>query len=198
MRTYRQRRKRQTAAEPVVKAANRPTKRKNWTEEQMARAIECAQSGTTSYNKAAEVHGVPKSTLKDRLSGRVEAGCLPGPRPYLQPSEEVELTSHLLSASKIGLGKTRYEVMRIAEGVAKHKGVLKGERISHGWWQRFLARNSSLSLRSGEKEKKKQKEQEDKEKRKIERIKKRKECEEEQKRKADERAKKVMEKAKSI
>ena len=104
----------------------------------------------------------------------------------------------MLSASKIGLGKTRYEVMRIAEGVAKHKGVLKGERISHGSWQRFLARNSSLSLRSGEKEKKKQKEQEDKEKRKIERIKKRKECEEEQKRKADERAKKVMEKAKSI
>ena len=59
-------------------------------------------------------------------------------------------TSHLLSASKIGLGKTRYEVMRIVEGVAKQKGVLRGEQISHGWWQRFLDRNLSLSLRSGD------------------------------------------------
>ena len=40
--------------------------------------------------------------------------------------------------------------MRIVEGVAKQKRVLRGERISHGWWQRFLARNSSLSLRSGD------------------------------------------------
>ena len=68
----------------------------------------------------------------------------------LHRSDEVELTSHLLSASKIGLGKTRYEVMRIVEGVAKQKGVLRGEQISHGWWQRFLDRNLSLSLRSGD------------------------------------------------
>ena len=150
MRTYQRRRKRQSAAEPVVKAANRPTKLKNLTKEQMARAIECAQSGTISYNKVAELHGIPKSTLKDNLSGRVEVGSLPGPRPHLQPSEEVELTSHLLSASKIGQGKLRYAVMRIAEGVGNHRRVLRGERISHSWWKRFIARNSSLSLRSGD------------------------------------------------
>ena len=40
--------------------------------------------------------------------------------------------------------------MRIVEGVAKQKGVLRGERISHGWCKRFLARNSKLSLRSGD------------------------------------------------
>ena len=79
MRTYRRRRKRKRRgiAEPVVKPANRPAKRKAWTEEQMAQAIECAKSGTASYNKAAELYGVPKSTLKDRLSGRVEVGCRP-------------------------------------------------------------------------------------------------------------------------
>ena len=88
MRTYRRRRKRRAVAEPVVKPANRPAKQKNWTDEQMVQAIGCAQSGTTNYNKAAELHGVPKSTLKDRLSGRVEVGCVPGPRPYLHRSEE--------------------------------------------------------------------------------------------------------------
>ena len=116
----------------------------------MSQAMECATSVTASINKSAELYGVPKTTLKDRLSGRVVPGSLPGPKPYLQSSEESELASHLLSASSIGLGKTRYEVMRIAEGVAKSKGVLRGERISHGWWQRFIARNPSLSLRSGD------------------------------------------------
>ena len=71
---------------------------------------------------------VPKSTLKDHLSGCVEDGCHLGPKPYR--SEEEELTSHLLSASKIGLGKTRYEVTRIVEGVAKQKRVLRGEQLS--------------------------------------------------------------------
>ena len=97
MRTYRRRRKRRDIAEPVVKPAYRPA----WTEEQMAQAIECAKSGTASYNKAAQLYGVPKSTLKVRLCGRVEVGCRPGPKPYLHHLEKEELTSHLLSASTI-------------------------------------------------------------------------------------------------
>ena len=116
----------------------------------MAEAMECGTSGTTSINKAADLYGVPKTTLKDRLSGRVIPGSCPGPKPYLQSSEETELASHLLSASSIGLGKTRYEVMRIAEGVAKSKGVLRGEQITHGWWKCFVSRNPSLSLRTGD------------------------------------------------
>ena len=148
-RTFRRRRRRQVAVEPH-KATNRPVIRKMWTEEQMTQAMECASSGTVSRNKAADLHGVPRSTLKDRLSGRVKPGSLPGPKPYLLPSEEGELASYLLSAANIGLGKTRYEVMRMAEGMAAAKGVLRSQRISHGWWQRFLARNPALSLRSGD------------------------------------------------
>ena len=37
--------------------------------------MELAQSGVMSRNRAAEACGVPKSTLKDHLSGRVEHGC---------------------------------------------------------------------------------------------------------------------------
>ena len=33
---------------------------------------------------------------------------------------------------------------------SKEKGVLKASRISDGWWRRFLARNPSISLRSGD------------------------------------------------
>ncbi len=44
-----------------------------------------------SANKAAVVHGVLPSTLKDQLSGQVQHGKNPGPRPYLDSQEEKEL-----------------------------------------------------------------------------------------------------------
>ena len=116
----------------------------------MHQAIECARSGAASANKAAEMYGIPKSTLKDRLSGRVQPGSRPGPHPYLMPSEEAELASHLIEAAAIGVGKTRSEVMRIAQEVAEAKGVLKQTRISSGWWRRFLERNPALRLRAGD------------------------------------------------
>ena len=82
-------------------------KRKHWTNEQM----EAATKGTLSANKAADLHGVPRSTLKDRLSGCVAHGVKLGPRPYLTAEEEAELSSHLLQASDMGLGKTRQDVL---------------------------------------------------------------------------------------
>ena len=84
------------------------------------------------------------------MHGRVQPGTRPGPCPYLIPSEEAELASHLIEAASIGVGKTRSEVMRIAQEVAEAKGVLKRTRISSGWWHRFLQRNPALTLRAGD------------------------------------------------
>ena len=90
-------------------------------------------SGTVSVNRATDTYGVSRSTLNDRLSGRVIHGVKPGPRPYLRESEERELVEHLKDFAKIGQGKTRGEVLRIAESVAESKGVLKGSQIMTGW-----------------------------------------------------------------
>ena len=52
-RTYRRRRgNREKSAHEPVKTTNRPAKRKQWTEEQMAKAMELAQSGVMSQNRA--------------------------------------------------------------------------------------------------------------------------------------------------
>ena len=131
------------------KSPNRQQKRKQWNEAQMLSAIETAMSGV-SANQATRQHGVPPSTLKDRLSGRVLHGAKPGPRPHLGPNEEKELSEYLITSAKVGFGKTRTQVKCIAESVAKEKGMLKGERISNGWWWRFLERNPTISLRSGD------------------------------------------------
>ena len=44
----------------------------------MVLAMEAVKSGSR-INCAAEEHGIPHTTLKDRLSGRVKDGTLPGP-----------------------------------------------------------------------------------------------------------------------
>ena len=128
---------------------NRSSKRKCWTDQQMLAALESVKAGL-SANRSAELHGVPPSILKDGLNGRVKHGTKPGPAPYLTSKEEAELSMHLISLSKMGLGKTRRDVKQIAEAVATQKGVMKADRISDGWWRRFLERNPALSLRCGD------------------------------------------------
>ena len=51
------------------------------------------------------MYGVPKSTLYDRISGRVQHGKIPGPSPYLDPTEEQKLAGHFISMAKISYGK---------------------------------------------------------------------------------------------
>jgi len=98
-------------------------------------------------NAAAAQFGVPPSTLRDWLSGRVVHGTRPGPATYL---EETQLVEYLTSTSKVGYGKTRKQVMNIVERVAKDKGVLKKDKISCGWFWRFRERNPNVSLRQGD------------------------------------------------
>jgi len=54
---------------------------------------------------AAVKHGVPRSTLNDRLSGRVIHDTKPGPKPYLTTAEEKELAEQLIEAASLGYGK---------------------------------------------------------------------------------------------
>ena len=116
----------------------------------MRDAMEAASSGNISINKASELYGVPKTTLKDRLSRQVVHGTKPGPKPYLRPEEEKELVDRLTKLSDVGLPKTRREVMQIAENVDTAKRMLKATHISGGWWRRFLERNPGMSLQASD------------------------------------------------
>ena len=40
--------------------------------------------------------------------------------------------------------------MSIVELQAMHKAVLRKDRISHGWWNRFTTRQGDLSLQKGD------------------------------------------------
>ena len=74
-------------------------------DDSMKAAIQAVEEGQ-SVSIAARDHGVPKTSLHDRISGKVVHKVNPGPsRPYLSREEEKELGSYLKQSSKIACGK---------------------------------------------------------------------------------------------
>ena len=125
-------------------------KRKQWSDESMTGAIDAVKGGQ-SISRAAKEFGISRQTLGDRISGRVVHGTNPGPRPFLTGVEEKELSSFLVDVAKAGYGKTRKQIMCLAESVARDKGRITGEKkISDGWFRRFMSRQPKLSLRKGD------------------------------------------------
>ena len=145
-------RKRSNSAPAVLIHApfSKRTKRKQWTDIQMKAAIDAVKSRKCNINRAASDHGVPAATLKNRLSGRIKENCVPGPRRYMNNEEEAELGTFLKTCASIGYGKTRKEVMTIAETHAKQNGLLRKDKITQGWWRNFVSRQGDLSLRKGD------------------------------------------------
>lgn len=77
-------------------------------------------------------------TLQDRISGRVIHGKKSGTTPYLNQEEEKDFVDFLEVASSVGYGKTRKQIKALVESTACDKGTLQKERISDGWFRRFL------------------------------------------------------------
>jgi len=123
----------------VVQSPVKKAKRKKWTDTQMESTMEAVRSGE-GINQAARLHGVPSTTLKDRISGRVKHKTNSGPCKYLNVDEEKELATFLKESAAIGYGKSRKDVMNIIEAYAKSKGILRKDKVTQGWWREFVKR----------------------------------------------------------
>ena len=75
---------------------------KGWNEENMVRAVESVLKKNTSIRKATKEYDIPKSTIADRISGRVLMGAVSGPNKYLNAQQEEELVHFLLECASIG------------------------------------------------------------------------------------------------
>ena len=121
-------------------------RRKQWTNTQMQKVMEAVISGG-GINRTAMEHGVPRTTLKDHLSGHVTHGDNPGPAPYLDKEEEKELGVFLKKSAVMGYGKLKKQVMAIAETyVKREKRTLRAARITQGIDSIYLTRDWNPGL----------------------------------------------------
>ena len=123
-----------------------------WSEEDLKLAAEAVRNGQT-IRRAAQEFSVPKSTLYDRVSGRVEFGAKSGPPRYLSDREEKELTNFLIGCARIGYARSRKQVLALVSSIiAKKKGKNPEEvTVTTGWWASFRRRHSELTLRTASK-----------------------------------------------
>ena len=116
----------------------------------MQGALKAVAEGRMGVNRAALEYGVPRTTLKDRVAGRVQHGCKSGRSPYLTQEEEQELVNYLITCYDIGYPKRRDEVIGIVRKTLQNKGEDLEKFNGKGWWLRFMERWPTLALRKGD------------------------------------------------
>ena len=131
---------------PLVSLQNRPEKYKQWTDSRMEKACQAVQSGGLTVRRAAEQYFVPKSTLHDHVSGRVQAGANSGPPRYLTDEEEMELVEFLTGCASVGYARSRIQVTQLVQEVVSKKGLQV--TVPHGWWDSIRRHHKRLSLRT--------------------------------------------------
>ena len=128
----------------------RPAEYKSWNKDSLDMACQEVREGRLSIRRAADTYQIPKSTLSDRVSGRVREGSHSGPSRYLTDEEEAELVYFLVGSANVGYAKTKKDVLAIVSRVAESKGLTNCP-VSHGWWESFRKRHPHLTLRTAEK-----------------------------------------------
>jgi len=84
-----------------------------------------------SVQRAAEEYAILKSTLHDRVSGRVLAGVCSGPPKYLTDEEEVELERCLTHCSSVGFERSREQDIHQDHEVVTFQCL--AVMVTHGW-----------------------------------------------------------------
>ncbi len=101
-----------------------------------------------SVRRAAEEYRIPRSTLHDRISGKVAFGARSGPPAYL--TQETELEEFLCNCAKVGYTRTRLQVIALVQHVHCSKGKGLNATVSNGWWESFQRRHTKVKLRTAE------------------------------------------------
>ncbi|XP_038150439.1 uncharacterized protein si:rp71-1d10.8 [Cyprinodon tularosa] len=116
-------------------------KKKKWTEEAMERALIEVKSGRCTVRQAAKEFGVPKSSLGDRVSGRVTPGSRSGPARLITSADEKLLVEFSLHMSKHGFPLTKQQVVSFASSIYKrqHRRVALS-KLGQTWWLNFRKR----------------------------------------------------------
>ena len=83
---------------------------KSWMNEQLLAAFQKLCTTKSSLRSVVAAYGIPKSTLSDYASGKVEIGSKQGPPTVLTTAEEKKLVEYCLHMASIGYGRTREQV----------------------------------------------------------------------------------------
>ena len=143
----------------------RKSARQSWSTENMAAAIQDVIKGKMGYMKAAKTHGVPQSTLEDKVKkARIERlepaeaaqKKLGRYTTVFSPAQEEELVNHVLDMKQRFCGLTLADICELAFDLAEvnkvpHNFNKDKKRAGKDWLYGFLKRHKEISLKNPEK-----------------------------------------------
>lgn len=132
----------------------RLTNKAQWTPEQLSIAINEVQNGK-SIRTAAKDHGIPFSTLQERLKKSVTCGPRLGRKSVFHSDQEASIVTHLKTLANMYYGLTPLQFRKVAFEFAEklniHHRFNTARRVAgKDWLEGFLKRNPSISIRKPE------------------------------------------------
>ena len=123
-----------------------------WNEQNMTAAYDAVKAGLLSVRRAAKQYEVPRTTLRDRLDGRVDLNAKPGRKALLSDTEEKKLIDYASYRAQLGIGFGKNSFLKYAANLAKkYRKPFKNSYPSNRWWQALQKRHKKkISLRQPE------------------------------------------------
>jgi len=133
----------------MVRNYKRKSDRASWSDESMKSAIEAVKNGTLSRRTAAASFGVPRSTLRRHLDGKMkkEPGSSSlGPPPILTTEQEDELVVLILEFERRGFPLTVVDIRQLAREYITVNGIPNNfsptsKMAGRDWWTGFRKRH---------------------------------------------------------
>ena len=98
-------------------------KRLQYTPDSMETAIRMVREGVMSKKRASIIYGIPRTTLLDKLAGRVPEGpTKPGVKPIFSEAEEKIFVSYIIRMSDIGYPLSKQHVQTEAKCILDKDG----------------------------------------------------------------------------
>ena len=123
-------------------SSQRPAQYKTYNEDRLRRAYTAVMEDKVSIRRAAVEYNVPRSTLGDRVRGRMLSGAVSGRQSYLSRGEEDELVCFIIRSGDIGFPRGRKEVIALVQRVCDSNG----HNVSYSWLVGEILFSSSKHL----------------------------------------------------
>lgn len=109
----------------------------------MLHALEDVRSGMT-IRMACRIFSVPRTTLSDRVKGRVVHGSRGGPKALLSEKDENDLVQYCLYCVQFGFPFTRKQLLAFASSIRKIRNPDSNGVVGRRWWDCFQKRHKNI------------------------------------------------------
>lgn len=127
--------------------------KKNYSKDQMAKAIEEVNRGVKVALAAAK-YGVPRITLRNKITGKSPIDCTLGPATILSKNEENLLVQWLFKMSDCHFPVTKDHLLDSVQKMIQQKNLescpFKDNRPGKKWFTSFLKRHPEISERTAQ------------------------------------------------